>query len=420
MDSFSQQVVQDVEARERELVGLCQNLIRIPSVDRESAPPGDTTELCGFVRGVLESGEVECKDVVVREGLPNLIARVEGAGPGPHIVLNGHFDTFGIGDESKWTHGPFSGDLVDGRIYGRGAVDMKGGDAALITAFLALAERRHQWNGTLTITLFSDEETGAKFGAERMVQNCADVHGDMVLSGEPSGTRMVRFGEKGATRLTVTARGKTGHGPVPNMGRNAIDLLMGFLIDLRRLAGPVAEVPEWLDKMAQEMAPSFEAAYGPGTIRYMKETTVNVGVIRGGQKDSLIPHHAEALLDIRTPFGRTHAQIMAAIQQVLVQHPHIEVQVRHWRDPNYTDPSHPLIQTMVQAAEEVLGYRPVLSCSLGGTDLRFWRLRGTPGVVYGPTANNIGTEDEYVEVADLLMVAKVHALTIARMLQHKV
>ena len=414
--TLGERVLAAVDARRDELIQRCRRLLQIPSIDRESNPPGDTTEVYRFAHADLDAPGVKRWDVTVREGLPNLIATVPGSGDGPHVILNGHIDTYPPGDRSRWTHDPFGGDLVDGRIYGRGAIDMKGGDAALMTAFLIMAERRREWRGRITLTLVSDEETGAKYGSEHLAAHCLDVQGDMVLSAEPSGAGLVRFGEKGASRLTFTARGISGHSPVPSMGRNANHLLMDFLAELRSVAGPYAGTPPWLRDMASKIGPTFDAMYGPGAARYILETTVNVGVLRGGDKDSLIPYHAEAWVDIRMPFGFTHAAVMEEVRARLERHPHIECEVRHWRDPNFTDPQHPLVRTMAECVVAARGAQVELSCSLGGTDCRFWRRRGTPCVVYGPTPHNIAAPDEYVEAKDLVTVAKAHALAMAKLL----
>ena len=181
------------------------------------------------------------------------------------------------------------------------------------------------------------------------------------------------------------------------------------------LAGPYGGTPPWLRDMTSKIGPTFDAMFGPGAARYILETTVNVGVLRGGEKDSLIPYHAEAWVDIRMPFGFTHAAVMDEVRALLGRHPHIECEVRHWRDPNFTDPAHPLVRTMVDSVAAVRGAPVELSCSLGGTDCRFWRRRGTPCVVYGPTPHNIAAPDEYVEVADLVTVAKAHSLTMMRL-----
>lgn len=418
MKILDEQMLEEVEDRREELIHLCQNLIKIPSLDRETNPPGDTVEVCNFVRNLLKLSGLDSKEVLVRVGLPNLVSHVEGIRPGPHIVLNGHFDTFGLGDRSLWAYDPFGGNLVDGRIYGRGAADMKGGDAAMIMAYLIMAEHRQEWPGSLTLTLFSDEETGAKFGAEYMVQNLPEVNGDVVLSGEPSGMRVVRFGEKGATRLTVKAHGQAGHSPYPNAGRNAIHILIDLLTELRRLAVPYKDRPEWMNDIVKKTFSEIESMYGQGSARFILETTVNTGVIHGGQKDSLIPNYAEALVDIRTPIGQTHQDIMNAIVQLLEHHQGAEVDVRHWRDPNYSDPKHPLFKIVAQSVEDITGNKPVLACMFGGTDCRFWRqMFGTPCAVYGPTPHHVGAENEYIVADDLTAVCKVHVLTMARVLR---
>jgi acetylornithine deacetylase/succinyl-diaminopimelate desuccinylase-like protein len=108
---------------------------------------------------------------------------------------------------------------------------------------------------------------------------------------------------------------------------------------------------------------------------------------------------------------------MDALARIQSRHPFVDVEVRHWRDPNYSDPRHPLFGVLRESAREVTGAEPRLSCSLAGTDLRFWRRQwGTPCAVYGPVPHNLATEDEYVTVADLVTVTKVHAVTLTRLL----
>ncbi len=413
-----EELIKEVESRTAALVKLCQDLVQVPSIDRESSPPGDTTAMCELVGSVLSNANIPWKKVVAREGLPNLIAHVDGDGrPGPHVILNGHLDTFPIGDAASWTYPPFSGALVDGRIYGRGAIDMKGGDAALITAFLILAERRNSWSGRLTLTLVSDEETGAKYGTEHLVESLPEVHGDYVLSAEPSGVGLVRFGEKGATRITVSARGRTGHSPVPSSGSNAIELLTAFLKDLLSLRDLRVEVPTWFADTLEAMRPTFEAIYGTGTADLMRQVTVNIGTIVGGQKDNIIPGYAEAWIDIRLPFGLTHAQMLTELDGLLMDHPQVSYEVRHWRDPNVSDPNNPLFAIFRESVARVAGREPTLSCSFGGTDCRFWRYRGIPAAVYGPDAHNLGSENEYIEVGDLVTVAKSHAVVLSKLLR---
>ena len=138
-----------VESRAEELVDLCRSLVRIDSTN----PPGDTTAIVEAIEAVLDAtAGIEHRRVVGRAPAVNLVARVRGAGPGRRLVFNGHLDTFPIG-EARWSHPPLGADLEDGRIYGRGACDMKAGVAALVLAFVTLAEFRDAWSGeAVTVT----------------------------------------------------------------------------------------------------------------------------------------------------------------------------------------------------------------------------------------------------------------------------
>ena len=111
-------------------------------------------------------------------------------------MLNGHLDTFPIG-EARWSHPPLGADLEDGRIYGRGACDMKAGVAALVLAFVSPAEFRDTWNGELVLTLVGDEETGGRWGTQYLLANVEEAMGDAMLNADTGSPRVVRVGEKG-------------------------------------------------------------------------------------------------------------------------------------------------------------------------------------------------------------------------------
>ena len=150
-----------VESRSGMLVDLCRSPVRIDSID----PPGDTTAVVEAIEAVLDATTgIEHRRVVGRAPAVNLVARTRGAGPGRRLVLNGHLDTFPIG-EARWSHPPLGADLEDGRIYGRGACDMKAGVAALVLAFITLAAFRDAWSGEVVLALVGDEETGGRWGS---------------------------------------------------------------------------------------------------------------------------------------------------------------------------------------------------------------------------------------------------------------
>ena len=136
-------------------------------------------------------------------------------------MLNGHLDVFPVGDRAAWSRDPWSGEIVDGRVHGRGTVDMKCGTTALLFVFAYLYRLRDALPGRVTLTVVSDEETGGRWGSAWLVENCADVLGDCVLNTEPSGLQTVRFGEKWMLWLRFRIAVQGGHSAYPHTGGSA-------------------------------------------------------------------------------------------------------------------------------------------------------------------------------------------------------
>ena len=119
--------------------------------------------------------------------MPNIVGSFEGATPGHHLVLNGHMDVFPADEANeRWTHGPWSGAIAEGKIYGRGVADMKAGTSASIFTYRYLHRLRERLAGRLTLTAVSDEETFGPWGARYLMEHHPEVHGDCLLNGEPS------------------------------------------------------------------------------------------------------------------------------------------------------------------------------------------------------------------------------------------
>ena len=224
-----------VESRSCTLVDLCRSPVRIDSI----YPPGDTTAVVEAIEAVLDAtAGIEHRRVVGRAPAVNLVARTRGAGPGRRLVLNGHLDTFPIG-EARWSHPPLGADLEDGRIYGRGACDMKAGVAALVLAFVTLAEFRDAWRGELVLTLVGDEETGGRWGTQYLLANVEEAVGDAMLNADTGSPRVVRVGEKGNVWVELEATGAANRAAHVHLGRNAVDALGA----VRALAALASSLP---------------------------------------------------------------------------------------------------------------------------------------------------------------------------------
>lgn len=196
-------------------ISFLQSFVRVPSPN----PPGRTEAAAAILTKYLANKNIPYELITPQPGQPNVVSQFcGGKGPGPRVVLNGHMDVFPVGDDSTgWTRDPWSGDVVDGRMHGRGVVDMKSGTASLVIAYAYLYEKREFLAGSVALCAVSDEETGGKWGTKYLLeQDRESWGGDVMLSAEPSG-RTIRFSEKGTLRLSGTVRTKGAHGAYLNL-----------------------------------------------------------------------------------------------------------------------------------------------------------------------------------------------------------
>ena len=389
------------------IIDLVQQLVRIPSEN----PPGDTTDVCAFVVDYLGRHGVDYEIVAPEPSMPNIIAHIDGNGPGKHLVLNGHLDVFPAGDPAAWTDAPFSGTVRDGKLYGRGANDMKAGTAASILAFLYLAECRDEWQGRLTLTLVSDEETFGPYGARYLIENRPDVHGDVMLSGEPSTPYFVRYAEKGPLWIELNVTTPGGHGGYPQTSPNAILVAADVLRDLQELNEIEISASAEILASIEASRERLEEMFGAGTVDVLTHVTVNTGVIEGGDKVNMIAASCRVEVDIRTPIGVSTDDVLTRVDQIIARHDGASYRVINRAESNACDPNHELVEIIQRNAETARGILPLPSPGLGGTDCRLWRYKGIPAYVYGPTPYAMGAPDEHVRLDDLLATVEVHTLS---------
>lgn len=398
-----------------ELEALCASLVTIPSEN----PPGDTQALAARVEGFLAAiPGMEVKRVIGRAPAVNLIARLAGAKPGRRLLFNGHLDTFPAGDAAAWTGSPFSARIEDGRLYGRGACDMKAGLAAAMMTAKLLAEERESLSGELVLTFVSDEETGGTWGTQYVLANVPEARGDAMISADAGSPRVVRFGEKGQLWVELTARGRSNHGAHVHLGDNAIVHLIEALSDLKAMTAMPCPVPADVMAAMREAQPVSEPISGAGEFNTLSTLTVNIGTIAGGIAVNIIPDRATARLDFRFPPGLTLATVEAEIGRRMQARPQVEWQVLSSHEPNVTVPGSEIVQTVLRHAQSGSEGPVVANMRPGFSDSRFYRAAGIPAVVYGPAPNNMGGADEYVLLDDLRAVFRVHVLAAAQYLGH--
>ncbi len=409
-------MIESIDQDKEKIIHLLSDLIQIPSDN----PPGNTSKIAQYVQSYLGDFGIASKLYEPNEGNVNVVASF-GYGS-PHLILNGHLDQFPSEVGEKWSVPPYSGEVKNGFIWGRGAGDMKGGLASLIYCFRVASKL--DLPGKLTLTCTSDEETGGRWGALWLLDNVPELLGNGVLSGEPSGGTL-RIGEKGLVAFNVKTKGKSAHGSFAGYaGENAIMKMGRLLPEIESLNKIPTNLTPDEESLMTELVKGYTIQFGheaEGLSNVLRHVTVNVGVIHGGVKANIIPAECLAEVDMRVPIGVTPSFLKDILLRKLQTLDPLAT-VEYNRHPTtvigatYSSPASPIAKVISESAKRVTGSEPYLSFTSGGTDCRFWRERGVPSAAYGPRVFSMGAADERITVDDLLKTAKVHMSTIINFL----
>ena len=398
-----------------QVIDLALPLIATPSPN----PDGDTRAIASLAADLIRA-HVPGAEIELHPGsseIVNVVARIRGAGSGRRVVFNGHLDTYPIGRPEQWSVNP-AGETGNGRLYGRGAADMKGGIAASIVAMAALAEKRAHWNGEAVLTLAGDEETMGPLGTKLLLDQVPHATGDATIIGDAGSPMVARFGEKGFVWIEISAEGKAAHGAHVHLGVNAMDRLRVALDRVSALRELSAAMPDQVRSAIAGAKSISEPLCGVGEADVLSTVTVNIGIVSGGTSPNLVPSSARAAVDVRLPVGVTAEAVLSRLRQSL-DLPGIAWRVLRCFEPSFTDPNGELVRCCAGAAAEIMRTTPAVNMRVGGSDSRWFRMAGIPTVVYGPTPYNMGAPDEYAEISELGIVSRVHALTAFDLLTRK-
>ncbi|RKL04039.1 hypothetical protein BFJ68_g11224 [Fusarium oxysporum] len=382
-------------------------------------PPGETSRATAVIGEYLSSKNIPYELVDVNgDGKVNVISDFQGGkGPGPRVVLNGHVDVFPVGDGSGWSRDPWSGDIVDGRLHGRGVVDMKSGTASLIIAYAFLYERRHLLSGSVALCAVADEETGGKWGTKYLIEQ--DKHrwgGDLMLCAEPGGLETIRFAEKGSLRLTCTVKTKGALGPYLHLSKGAIRTASAFIDEVIK---SVESLPVYLpDEMERhlekpEVKRAIDQAMGPGTITIIARPTVNVGTIKGGLKVNMIPETCIFELDIRMPVGMREDTVLELIDTIIPQYEPASITIKKQAaasNPfNYSVIDHPIVRHLKDNAKSLRpgADAPIPIPSMGGSNCKHYRYADIPAYIFGCSPETMASVNESASIAEFHHVTKV-------------
>ena len=392
------------------LIDMTGKLVRIDS----QTPPSDTRRAAEVAASLLSDlGNIEIVFQPSEHPVMNLVARLKGTRPGPRLVLSGHLDTYPIGDIARWTRNPLGGEVDNGRLYGRGSADMKGGIAAQILLMRVFAEKIVDFPGEIVLALAGDEERMGELGTQFLIDNEPAVRGDAVLVADVGSPSIIRCGEKGMIWIDVTATGREAHGAHVHRGDNALDALIAAIADLKRLETLEIDIPGHVAAAMEAAEPLSEPLGGAGERETMSRITVNLGQVEGGISANLVPAKAVARLDIRLPMGISVAAVEARIEGMLAARPGLSFEVTRRYEATWTPADDPIAKCCVAAAARVLGRPVAVNMRVGGSDARLWRRAGMPTIVSGLTPYNLGAPDENLDVDELCQVAAIQMITAA-------
>jgi acetylornithine deacetylase/succinyl-diaminopimelate desuccinylase-like protein len=400
---------------------LLQHLIRNACVNDGNVASGHEARSVDTLRAYLDTGGLDCATYEPAPGRKSLVARIEGTDPtAPTLLLMGHTDVVPV-NADRWRHDPFGGELIDGEVWGRGAVDMLNLTSSMAVAMRTLADSGFRPRGTLTYLAVADEEALGTWGAHHLVDHEWDaVRADYVITesgGIPipssSGLKLpVMVGEKGCYWSTITVRGTPGHGSQPWRTDNA---LVKAAEVVRRIAGyaPATDIndvwrrfvagvdlPEDLSRALLSPDDFMGAIEGlpMGIARQFHactHTTFSPNIVHGGSKINTIPDSVDLQVDIRTLPGQTaedvEAQLLDAVGDLADD---VTFTASAYDAASASPIDTPLWDVLTRASARFYeDSQTVPMLIVGATDARFFRRLGATAYGYGLFSRNLSFED---------------------------
>ncbi len=414
-----------IQNKRDDLIQLTQDLIRIPTLN----PPGENYQaICDFLDKRL-SGHGFDTQLIRAFGTPgdsdryprwNIVARRDGAHAGDCVHFNSHTDVVEVG--AGWTFDPFGGEISDGKIYGRGACDMKGGLAASIIAAEAFIQEHPDFHGAVEISGTADEESGGYGGVAYLAEHgfFSPEKVQHVIIPEPLNKDRICLGHRGGWWAEIETKGEIAHGSMPFLGDCAV-----------RHMGAV--IHEFEDKLFPAMA--ARRTDMPVVPEGAKSSTMNINSIHGGQKEQdddftglpahCVPDSCRIVIDrrflVEERLDQVRDEVRGLLEGLRETRPDFEYEMTELNSvlPSMTDKTAPVVETVAQAIQDVMGKAPQYVASPGTYDQkhidRIGKLKNC--IAYGPGILELAHKpDEYIGIDDMLDSAKVMGASLETLL----
>lgn len=424
-DKVKQRLFDRIEGARGDLIALTQALVRMPTLN----PPGEGyLEICEYLGNRLKARGFDV-ELVRAFGTPgdsekyprwNVVARKQGAHSGDCVHFNSHIDVVEVG--RGWTFDPFGGEVSDGKIYGRGTCDMKGGLAASIIAAEAFIDTFPDFAGAIEISGTADEETGGFGGVAYLAEQgfFTPERVQHVIIPEPLNKDRICLGHRGVWWAEIETKGHIAHGSMPFLGDCAVRHMGAVVAEMETSLFPV------LANKRTEMPVVPEGA---------RQSTLNINSLHGGLSEpeddftgypaAVVPDSARMVIDRRYLMEESGAEvreeIVSLLEKVKSERPKFEYEIRElWQvSPTMTSKDAAVVTSVARAIEEVMHKAPDYVVSPGTYDQkhidRIGRMHNC--IAYGPGILDLAHQpDEYVGIDDMLDSVKVMALTLVELL----
>jgi len=388
MSAIKDKVLRILDDRRNDTVELLRELIRTPSVT------GEEKEIAELIAKRLKESGLESVEI---DGAGNVIYKITGSGGGPTLLYNGHIDTVPVGDRSQWEFDPFGAEIVEGKIVGRGACDMKGSLTAMMMAVDAIRTADVKLKGNLILTMVVKEENGMQEGTKYTIEEVG-LRPDIALVGEATNLN-ISLGSRGRIGVDISVKGKTAHASNPSRGVNAI-----------------IKMTKMIEAISNMKLPAHE--FLGTTTQAVTNITCQPG------KLNVIPDLCSISIDRRIIPGdtleKTKAEFRAIIDKLKAEDPEFDAGVETGKlaPPAYISPTEPAVKVLQGSAEYVLGRKPELSKYTFGTDASYLSaVAKIPTIGFGPGDEaNAHSVNDHVKIEDLILSSKVYAVFVLNLL----
>ena len=370
---------------EKELVDTLRDLVRIESVNPSLVEGGaGEEEIAEYLEDWMISQGLVTARYDVEPGRPNVVGVLLGEGGGKTLMLNGHMDTVGV---EYMNIDPLDPVVKDGKLYGRGSADMKGGLAASMLAIKSIVDSGTRLKGDVILAAVCDEEY-ASIGTEKLMQ---DTFADAAIIGEPTSCQ-IQIAHKGFAWVEVETRGLAAHGSAYKVGVDAITKMGHVLVGIEGIGERLLETEHPL--------------VGPGS--------VHASIIEGGRELSTYPDRCRLQLERRLIPGETSEDVdreMTILLENIVKNDS-EFDASHkttfYRGPMEISRRQPICQLLLKAGEKIMGNPPGFIGGSGWMDTEIIWQKGIPAVAFGPKGEGIHSKEEYVDLNSVFETAEVH------------